>query len=112
MARQPNDSVSSPPSSGPIAKAAATVAPQMPMAPARAVPVKSWASRAREEDSSTAPASPWVARPAIRTSADGATAHSTDAAANPARPPTNIRRRPTRSARVPAVSRVAARASE
>ncbi len=72
MARQPNDSVSSPPSSGPTAKAAATVAPQMPMAPARAVPVKSWASRASEEDSSTAPASPWAARPAIRTSAEGA----------------------------------------
>jgi hypothetical protein len=112
MARQPNDSVSSPPSSGPTAKAAATVAPQMPRAPARAVPVKAWASRASEDDSSTAPASPWAARPAIRTSAEGASAHSSEAAANPASPPRNIRRRPSRSARVPAVSRVAARASE
>ena len=112
MARHPNASVSSPPSSGPIANAAATVAPHTPMAPALATPVKSWASRASDDDSSTAPASPWAARPAIRASAVGAAAQIAEAAANPASPPRNIRRRPTRSARVPAVSRVAARASE
>jgi hypothetical protein len=45
-------------------------------------------------------------------SADGAAAHSTEAAAKAARPPRNTRLRPSRSASVPPVSRVAASARE
>ena len=60
----------------------------------------------------TAAPSPCSARAAISSPADGASAHSADAALNRHSPITNSRRRPNRSASEPAVSWKTASTSE
>jgi hypothetical protein len=69
------------------------------------------ASNASETANMIAPPTPWIARAALRKAMSPASAHSTDATVNSARPAVNRRRRPKRSARAPAVSTVEARAS-
>ena len=59
----------------------------------------------------TAAAKPWISRAAISAPADGASAHSAEAALKRPSPPRKSLRRPKRSARLPAVSRKTASAS-
>src|SRR5829696_4397513 len=110
-ARQPKPSTSRPPISGPAANASPIVAPQAPIARRRAGPWNASARIASEAGNTTAAAMPWIRRAAISAPADGASAHSAEAALNRPRPPRNSFRRPKRSARLPAVSRNTASAS-
>ena len=110
-ARQPNRSTSSPPISGPAANASPIVAPQAPIARRRSAPWKASARIASELGNTTAAPSPWTIRAAISVPALGASAHSPEASENIASPIRNSRRRPKRSARLPAVSRKTASAS-
>ena len=59
---QPSDSVSTPPTSGPIATAPPVVAPQMPKAVARSEPWNSWAISASEVANMIAPPMPCTPR--------------------------------------------------
>ena len=104
IARQPRPSTSAPPASGPAAKASPIVAPQIPIARARAAPWNSWASSAREEGKITAAAEPWIARAAMSAGGLGASVQAREASVNAPSPVRNSRRRPKRSARLPAVS--------
>ena len=87
-------------------------APQIPIARPRWAPSNSWASSASELGKTIAAPSPWSARMAISQAADGASAHSEEAAVNRHSPPTNSRLRPNRSASEPAVSWKTASTSE
>ena len=109
--RHPTVSTSSPPISGPAANASPIVAPQAPIARRRSAPWKASARIASELGNTTAAPSPCRIRAAISVLAPGARAHSSDAAENIVRPIRNSRRRPKRSARLPAVSRKTASAS-
>ena len=87
-------------------------APQMPIACERSWPSNSWASRPSELGNTIAAPRPWSARAAISAPAEGASAHSAEAAVNRHSPPTNSRLRPNRSASEPAVSWKTASTSE
>jgi hypothetical protein len=108
---QPSPSVSAPPTSGPIATAAPTVAPQMPNAVARSRPWKAWAINDSEVANSIAPPMPWTPRERISISGDTARPHAAEAAENRTRPRTKTARRPIRSDNEPETSSSAARVS-
>ena len=97
-----------PPSDGPSPAAAA------PTADSRATPCERCSAgnalrtSASEEGTRNAAPRAWTTRKAISSSADGATAHNTDAAVNNSSPKMNARRRPMRSAIRPAATRNAA----
>ena len=64
---QPRPSVIRPPTSGPIATAPPTVAPQIPIALARSRPSNSWAINASEVANIAAAPAPWKPRAKLRT---------------------------------------------
>ncbi len=109
--RQDRPDVSSPPSSGPMATATPVTAPQTPKATPRSLPRKASAKSARETANMMAPPTPCRPRDSWSISVLTAKPHSTDAAVKIARPIRYSRRRPYLSARLPAVSRNAARVS-
>ena len=101
MNRQEAASTSHPPSSGPAAPATAARPDQAPMARPRSEGSKPDEMIDRLAGTSSAPATPWSARAAMRKPTPGANPHSTEAATKPARPATNTRRRPYRSPALP-----------
>ena len=87
--RQDTASTIAPPTTGPATVAALVQAVQAPIArPASSLYVAR--SSARLPGVSSAPKIPWMARAAISTSLVGAAPASTEAAANPATPMTNV----------------------
>ena len=104
IARHERASISAPPPAGPITVAMPLQAVQVPMALPRSAPSKVAARIASDPGTSSAPANPWNARPAIRISTFGAIAQTIDVTAKPARPYMNIRRRPNWSPRLPPTS--------
>ena len=109
--RQDRPEVSRPPTRGPMATARPVTAPQTPNAVPRSWPRKASASRASETANMTAPPMPCRARDSSSISVLTAKPHSTEAAVKMTRPTRYISRRPNMSARLPAVSRNAARVS-
>ena len=109
--RQDSPDVSRPPSSGPMATARPVTAPQTPNATPRSRPRKASASRASETANMIAPPTPCSPRDSCSISVLAAKPQSTEAPVNTARPVRYSRRRPYMSARLPAVSRNAARVS-
>jgi hypothetical protein len=103
--------VSAPPTSGPIATAPPTVAPQIPNAVARSGPLNSCAIRASVVANIAAPPTPWTARATLRLVGELASPQASEATVKMAKPAAKTRRRPRRSPRTPAVSRNAARVS-
>ena len=61
-------------------------AAQMPNARPRAAPSKAWVMSASEPGTSSAPAAPWRSRKTTSNSSVGASPHSAEVSANPARP--------------------------
>ena len=104
MDRQPSVSVSTPPTSGPIAVAPPRVAPKTPSARASAAPENSARSSGVAVANSTAPPTPWSPRNNCSASAVGATAHVSDPTVKITRPTRNSQRRPSRSPSVAAGS--------
>ncbi len=100
----PSESVSTPPTSGPIATAPPIVAPQTPNAVARSRPVKAWARIASEVANSIAPPIPWTARASVSIVGVVARPQASDAPENRTRPITKTRRRPMMSATDPEIS--------
>jgi hypothetical protein len=100
-----------PPTSGPIATAPPTVAPQTPKAVARSLPWNSWPISASEVANMAAP--PMPCRPRARLSRVGSPAipQRNEAKVKMPKPIVKTRRRPSRSPSEPAVSRKAARVS-
>ena len=109
--RQDRPVVSTPPASGPIATATPVTPPQMPNAVPRSLPRKASASRASETANMIAPPTPCRARDSCSISVLAAKPHRADASVKTTRPTRYSRRRPYMSARLPAVSRNAARVS-
>ena len=109
--RQPTYVVSAPPTSGPIATASPTVAPQIPKAVPRSRPWNSWEMIASETANIPAPPMPCAPRARISQSGDCAAPQSAEAAVNIAIATRKTRLRPLRSPSDPAVSIVAARVS-
>ncbi len=109
--RQEMPDVSTPPSSGPIATASPVTAPQTPKAVPRSFPRNASASSASDTANMMAPPTPCTARDICSMSVLTAKPHRTDAQVNTPSPARYSRRRPYRSARLPAVSRNAARVS-
>jgi hypothetical protein len=109
--RQPSASVRMPPTSGPEATAAPTVAPQTAIAPKRSAPRYSYPISASAVANSAAPPTP--CKPLATSSAVmfQARPQSSEALVNTTTPNMNRRRRPNLSARAPAVRISAARAS-
>ena len=109
---QPRFSVITPPISGPTATAPPTVAPQTPNAVARSLPWNSWPISANEV--ANMPAPPIPCRPRQRFSSVGSSLipHRNEAKVKIPKPIVNTRRRPSRSPRLPAVSRNEASISE
>ena len=107
--RQDKPEVSRPPSSGPIATARPVTAPQTPKAVPRSRPRNASASRASETANMIAPPTPCNPRESWSISVLVANPHRTEATVKIVRPIRYIRRRPNMSARLPAVSRNAAR---
>ena len=103
--------VSRPPASGPIATARPVTPPQMPNAMPRSLPRNASASRASDTANMIAPPTPCRPRDSCSISVLVAKPHRADAAVKMTRPTRYIRRRPYISARLPAVSRNAARVS-
>src|SRR5580693_3182345 len=97
-----------PPITGPSAAPSAPSADHVPIAFAR--PGAGTAASSSDSDAGTIAPAPaaWTTRAAISRSTPGASAHSTDPIVNPASPATNNRRRPIRSAHLPAGTRTAA----
>ena len=108
-ARQPQASISAPPSDGPTPEATAAVAVQIATAVARRAGGNSGSSSA--SDAGTTPAAPTACSTRAATSSSGepATAHQADATVNSASAPAYMRRRPTRSAMRPATTSSAAK---
>src|SRR3954468_7183905 len=104
----PTDSVSTPPTSGPMATAAPVVAPHTPNAVPRSRPWNVAASSASDVANIAAAPTPCRARASSRNSGELASAQSSDAAVKSPRPAVNSSRRPNRSASDPAVSSSAA----
>jgi len=112
MLRQPNASISSPPTSGPAATEMAPAATQATVARSRSARfVNRWGTSASVAGSSAAAPAPWTARAPISQPIPGAVAHAADAAVNTAMPPSSMRRSPTRSPSAPALSSSAASGS-
>jgi hypothetical protein len=109
--RQEMPEVSIPPSSGPTATARPVTAPQAPNATPRSLPRKESDSSASDIANMIAPPTPCKARDNCSITVLTAKPHSTDAKVKTARPTRYSRRRPNMSARLPAVSRNAARVS-
>jgi hypothetical protein len=107
--RQPAHSVRAPPTSGPIATAAPTVAPQIPKAVPRSRPWNSWERIASETANMAAPPTPWRPRARLRKSGEVAEPQSAEARVKRTTPPMKIRLRPSRSPSVPAFSMQVAR---
>ena len=107
--RQDRPEVSTPPSSGPMATARPVTAPQAPNAMPRSRPRKASASSASDTANMIAPPAPCRARDSCSISVLAAKPHRTDAPVNTTRPARYSRRRPYLSARLPAVSKNAAR---
>src|SRR3954451_7950741 len=101
-----------PPSSGPTATEAPTVAPQMPNAVPRSRPWNASAMSASDWANMIAPPIPWTPRARLRESESSARPQASEARLKTARPTTKTFRRPSRSPRDPAVSRNAASVSE
>ena len=106
--RQPTYVVSAPPTSGPIATAAPTVAPQMPKAVPRSRPWNSCEMIASETANIAAPPIPCTPRARISQSGDCAAPQRAEASVKSAIPPRKTRLRPSRSPSEPALSSVAA----
>ncbi|OUE16126.1 hypothetical protein CMMCA002_08215 [Clavibacter michiganensis subsp. michiganensis] len=100
--RQSSASTSTPPSTGPTSMAVPVHAVHEPMARACAGPRKACAMRASELGTSSAPAAPWAARAAMRITAVGAIAHTSDVTPKPTRPQRSTRTRPKASESEPA----------
>ena len=109
--RQDSPEISMPPSNGPMATARPVTAPQTPNAMPRSLPRKASASNASDTANMIAPPTPCKARDSWSISVVTAKPHSAEAQMNTTRPMRYIRRRPYMSARLPAVSRNAARVS-
>ena len=109
--RQDRPETRMPPSSGPMATARPVTAPQTPKAVPRSLPRKASASNASDTANMIAPPTPCRARESCSISVLTAKPHSADAQVNTTRPIRYSRRRPYMSARLPAVSRNAARVS-
>ena len=86
---------------GPAAAETAPVADQIATAPPRFSAGKAASTSASDVGSSAAPPAACSARAATSSPTELAAAHSADATRKRARPPTNTRLRPTRSARRP-----------
>ena len=98
-------SVMSPPTTGPMAKAAAVVAAQIPIAVARSRSSgKVWLMMARVGGVIIAAPTPCSTRAPMRTAALGASPASSEAMVKTPRPPRKSRRRPNVSARRPPVT--------
>ena len=96
--RQPSPSVSSPPTSGPTARASPMVAAHAPTAPARRGPGYAAAISGMAVASSSPPPIPCTPRARLSTSGASAAAHAPEASVKTASPAAKTRRRPTRSA--------------
>ncbi len=94
-----------PPSSGPIATAPPTVAPQIPIALARSRPSNSWAIRASAVANIAAAPAPWTPRATLSMVGSLANPQPNEASVNSAKPKLKTRRRPMRSPIDPATSR-------
>ncbi len=94
IALQENASISTPPPAGPITVAMPVQAVQVPTARPRSAPSKAAARIAREPGTSSAPASPWSPRAAIRTPLVGASPQRTEVTPKRPRPMMKIRRLP------------------
>lgn len=102
MACQEIPSTTAPPMTGPSATPTPDTAPQMPIAMARRAGGTAAARSVRDSGMTAAAPTPWSVRAAISCSGDPARADATEASANSAIPPTNTRRRPSRSPSVAA----------
>jgi hypothetical protein len=112
MLRQPNASISTPPTRGPAATEIAPAATQATVARSRSArAVNRCGTRARVAGSSAAAPAPCTARAAMSQPMPGALAHAAEAAVNTAIPPSSMRRSPIRSPSAPAVSSSAASGS-
>ena len=109
---QPRLSVIKPPISGPTATAPPTVAPQTPNAVARSLPWNSWPISASAVANMPAPPMPWRPRQRFRTVGSLLIPHRNEAKVKTPKPIVKTRRRPSRSPRLPAVSRNEASISE
>ncbi len=109
---QPKFSVITPPISGPIATAPPTVAPQTPKAVARSLPWNSCPISASEVANMPAPPTPCRPRQRLSRVASSLIPQRNEATVKIAKPIVKTRRRPSRSPRLPAVSRNEASISE
>ena len=109
MPRQPTDSTSSPPASGPSARLRPTTPPQTPMARARSPgSMNVLVMIDIATGLSIEPPMAWIIRNATSQPRPGATLHSSDPSVKMASPVWKVRRRPTRSAVEPdSISRLA-----
>jgi hypothetical protein len=100
-ARQPNATVSSPPSSGPTRFEAPALAPQIPSAEPRRSGGKPLTAPASAAGLTIPAATPCTARVSSRTTMSGATAPPAAPAANSRSPASATRRGPSRSTNLP-----------
>ena len=109
--RQLAASISTPPTSGPMASATAETAAQIPSARGCSSGGNAAVVRASDSESSAAPPTPCSTLPATSTSSVPAAPATSEPIANRTMPHTKTRRRPTMSPSRPAVTTVAARVS-
>ena len=102
IARQPKRSISAPAITGPHARPIPKVVPSALKARVRAWPSNSWASAAVPPASAAAAATPCAARSRSTARIEGAKPSAAELSVKPATPKANSRRRPKRSASVPA----------
>ena len=95
---------SAPPPSGPMTVATPVYAVHVPIAAGRSSASNVSMISASVLGTSSAPAIPWIARPAISQPLLGATAHSSENTPNATTPIANTRRRPNRSPSEPPTS--------
>ena len=100
--RHPPASMRTEPSDGPVATASAATPPHIATAWALAAGAVADSSRASEAGISRAAPMAWTTRPAMSSHAEGAMPHSSDPAVKISRPSRKMRRRPERSAILPA----------
>ena len=103
--------VITPPSTGPTATAIPVIAPNTPKAMPRSLPWNALDKSASDVANMIAPPTPCPARASVRNRGLGASPHSSEPVVKIATPTAKTRRRPSRSASEPAVSRSAARDS-
>ena len=111
MRRQLTNSTAVPPTSGPMARAIADTAAQMPTARGRSSGGNARLAIARESASNAAPPAPCTTRPAISWPTEPAVAQITEPAPNVSIPSWKIRFRPTMSPSRPRVTTSAAKVS-